>query len=181
MIEVKKTPIEGLLIVEPKVFGDDRGYFMETYNAPEFKAKGIPYDFVQDNQSKSKKGVLRGLHYQISHPQAKLVRVLEGEVFDVAVDLRKNSPTYGKWFGVVLSGENKKMFMIPRGFAHGFVVLSEEATFTYKCDDVYHPNDEGGIPWNDPTIGIEWPYEGEPLLSDKDKVHTPFAESHIAF
>ena len=181
MIDVVKTPIDGLLVIEPKVFGDDRGYFMETYNAPEFKSKGIPYDFVQDNQSKSKKGVLRGLHYQINHPQAKLVRVLDGEVFDVAVDLRKNSKTFGKWFGVLLSGENKKMFMIPRGFAHGFVVLSDEATFAYKCDDVYHPNDEGGIPWNDPTIGVEWPYDGEPLLSDKDKRHTPFAESEVSF
>ena len=181
MIDVVKTPIDGLLVIEPKVFGDDRGYFMETYNAPEFKSKGIPYDFVQDNQSKSKKGVLRGLHYQINHPQAKLVRVLDGEVFDVAVDLRKNSKTFGKWFGVLLSGENKKMFMIPRGFAHGFVVLSDEATFAYKCDDVYHPNDEGGIPWNDPTIGVEWPYDGEPLLSEKDKRHTPFAESEVSF
>lgn len=181
MIEVVPTPIEGLLIVEPKVFGDDRGYFMETYNAPEFKAKGIPYDFVQDNQSKSKKGVLRGLHYQIEHPQAKLVRVLEGEVYDVAVDLRRGSKTYGQWFGVLLSGENKKMFMVPRGFAHGFVVLSDEATFAYKCDDVYHPGDEGGIPYDDPTIGVKWPIEGEPILSEKDKVHTPFAESRIAF
>jgi dTDP-4-dehydrorhamnose 3,5-epimerase len=181
MIEVKKTSIEGVLIIEPKVFGDDRGYFMETYNEPEFKAKGVPYDFVQDNQSKSTKGVLRGLHYQINHPQAKLVRVLEGEVFDVAVDLRKGSPTYGKWEGVLLSGENKKMFMIPRGFAHGFVVLSDTAIFAYKCDDVYHPNDEGGIMWNDPDIGVQWPFEGEPLLSEKDKHHVPFKESKIAF
>ena len=181
MVEVKKTSIEGVLTIEPKVFGDDRGYFMETYNEPEFKAKGVPYDFVQDNQSKSTKGVLRGLHYQINHPQAKLVRVLEGEVFDVAVDLRKGSPTYGKWEGVLLSGENKKMFMIPRGFAHGFVVLSDTAIFAYKCDDVYHPNDEGGIMWNDPDIGVQWPFEGEPLLSEKDKHHVPFKESKIAF
>lgn len=181
MVEIKKTSIEGVLIIEPKVFGDDRGYFMETYNEPEFKAKGVPYDFVQDNQSKSTKGVLRGLHYQINHPQAKLVRVLEGEVFDVAVDLRKGSPTYGKWEGVLLSGENKKMFMIPRGFAHGFVVLSDTAIFAYKCDDVYHPNDEGGIMWNDPDIGVQWPFEGEPLLSEKDKHHVPFKESKIEF
>ena len=181
MIDVHATPIEGVLVIEPKVFGDDRGYFMETYNAPEFKSKGITYDFVQDNQSKSKRGVLRGLHYQISHPQAKLVRVLDGEVFDVAVDLRKNSKTYGKWFGVILSGENKKMFMIPRGFAHGFVVLSEEATFAYKCDDVYHPNDEGGLMWNDPDIGIQWPFEGEPLLSDKDRKHPLLRDKHIGF
>lgn len=181
MIEVKKTEIEGVLIIEPKVFGDDRGYFMETYNEPEFKVKGIPYTFVQDNQSKSKKGVLRGLHYQVNHPQAKLVRVLEGEVYDVAVDLRKGSKTYGKYVGVLLSGENKKMFMIPRGFAHGFVVLSDEAVFAYKCDDVYHPGDEGGLMWNDPEIGIDWPYKGEPLLSEKDKAHPSLKEAHIEF
>lgn len=181
MIEVHKTEIEGVLIVEPKVFGDSRGYFMETYNAPEFKAKGIPYDFVQDNQSKSTQGVLRGLHAQAHFPQAKLVRVLEGEVYDVAVDLRKNSPTYGRHVGVILSGENKKMLMIPRGFAHGFLVLSKEAVFAYKCDDVYHPNDEIGIAWNDPDIGIQWPLQGEPLLSEKDKVYPPFKESKIAF
>ncbi len=181
MVEVKKTEIEGLLIIEPKVFGDDRGYFMETYNAPEFKQKGVPYDFVQDNQSKSIKGTLRGLHYQINHPQAKLVRVLEGEVYDVAVDLRKGSKTYGKWFGIVLSDENKKMLMVPRGFAHGFLVLSDTATFAYKCDDVYHPNDEGGIPYNDPTIGVKWPLDGEPLLSEKDKHHPLFKNSKIAF
>ena len=154
---------------------------METYNEPEFKAKGIPYTFVQDNQSKSKKGVLRGLHYQINHPQAKLVRVLEGEVYDVAVDLRKGSKTYGKYVGVLLSGENKKMFMIPRGFAHGFVVLSDEAVFAYKCDDVYHPGDEGGLMWNDPEIGIDWPYKEEPLLSEKDKAHSSLKEAHIEF
>ena len=181
MLNLIKTDIEGVVILEPKVFGDDRGYFMETYNKDDFEKLGLHYDFVQDNQSKSKKGVLRGLHFQKTHPQAKLVRVLEGEVFDVAVDLRKGSPTYGKWEGVVLSGENKKMFMIPRGFAHGFVVLSETAVFTYKCDDVYHPEDEGGICWNDPAIGVEWPYEGEPLLSEKDAKHPPFAESRIEF
>lgn len=181
MIEVQKTAIEGVLIIEPKVFGDDRGYFMETYNEPEFKSKGVPYTFVQDNQSMSKKGVLRGLHYQIHHPQTKLVRVLQGEVYDVAVDLRKESPTYGKYVGVLLSEENKKMFLIPRGFAHGFVVLSDTAVFAYKCDDVYHPNDEGGIMWNDPDIGIKWPYEGEPILSEKDKVHPALKESRIAF
>lgn len=181
MVEIKKTKIEGLLIIEPKLYGDDRGYFMETYNAPEFKEKGVPYDFVQDNESQSSKGVLRGLHYQIKHPQAKLVRVLDGEVFDVAVDLRKGSKTYGKWEGVLLSGENKKMFMIPRGFAHGFVVLSDKATFAYKCDDVYHPNDEGGIMWNDPDIGVIWPFDGEPILSEKDKKHPAFKESKIEF
>ncbi len=181
MLNLIKTDIEGVVILEPKVFGDDRGYFMETYNKDDFEKLGLHYDFVQDNQSKSKKGVLRGLHFQKAHPQAKLVRVLEGEVYDVAVDLRKGSPTYGKWTGVLLSGDNKRMFMIPRGFAHGFVVLSDTAVFTYKCDDVYHPEDEGGICWNDPSIGVKWPYEGEPLLSEKDTKHPPFAESQVAF
>ena len=181
MIDVYLTDIQGLLVVEPKVFGDSRGYFLETYNEPEFKSKGITYNFVQDNQSMSTKGVLRGLHYQINHPQAKLVRVLQGEVFDVAVDLRKQSSTYGKWFGIVLSGENHKMLMIPRGFAHGFFVLSDTAVFSYKCDDTYHPNDEGGINWNDPAIGVEWPFEGEPILSEKDKKYPAFAESGIGF
>jgi len=177
-----KTEIEGVVIIDPKVFGDNRGYFMETYNENEFKANGLNYVFVQDNQSKSKKGVLRGLHFQKTHPQAKLVRVLEGEVYDVAVDLRKNSPTYGKYVGVVLSGENKRQFMIPRGFAHGFVALSETATFTYKCDDFYHPEDEGGLMYNDPDIGIEWPQiDGEIFLSEKDKKHPLLKESKIDF
>ena len=176
-----KTEIEGVYIIEPKVFGDNRGYFMETYNEQEFKDNGLDYNFVQDNQSKSKKGVLRGLHFQKTHPQAKLVRVLEGEVFDVAVDLRKGSKTYGKWVGVILSEENKKQFMIPRGFAHGFVVLSETAVFAYKCDDFYHPEDEGGIMWNDPDINIEWPYKGELLLSEKDKVHPLLKDCRVEF
>ena len=181
MFVFNKTAIEGVFIIEPKVFGDSRGYFMETYKEDEFKNAGINYDFVQDNQSKSHKGVLRGLHFQKTHPQAKLVRVISGEVFDVAVDLRKGSPTYGKWVGVILSAENKKMFMIPRGFAHGFVVLSDTAEFVYKCDEKYHPEDEGGIMWNDPDVGIDWPYEGEPLLSDKDKLHPSLKESKIEF
>lgn len=181
MFKFTKTEIEGVYIIEPKVFGDNRGYFMETYNEQEFKNNGVEYNFVQDNQSKSKKGVLRGLHFQKTHPQAKLVRVLEGEVFDVAVDLRKGSKTYGKWVGVILSEENKKQFMIPRGFAHGFVVLSETAVFAYKCDDFYHPEDEGGIMWNDPDINIEWPYKGELLLSEKDKVHPLLKECKIKF
>lgn len=176
-----ETEIKGVYIIEPKVFGDNRGYFMETYNEKEFKANGLDYVFVQDNQSKSKKGVLRGLHFQKTHPQAKLVRVLEGEVLDVAVDLRKGSPTYGKYIGVVLSGENKKMFMIPRGFAHGFVVLSDTATFAYKCDELYHPEDEGGIMWNDPDIDVDWIYTGEPLLSEKDKKHPTLKECGIEF
>lgn len=169
------TPIKDLVIIEPKVFGDERGYFYEAYNKNTFHELGLDYDFVQDNQSFSRKGVLRGLHFQKNYPQAKLVRVIEGEVFDVAVDLRKGSPTYGKWYGVVLSGENKKMFMIPRGFAHGFLVLSDTAIFSYKCDDFYHPNDEGGIIYNDPTIGVEWPkLDCEFVLSEKDKKHDKF-------
>ena len=166
------TPIKDLVVIEPKVFGDERWYFYEAYNKNTFHELGLDYDFVQDNQSFSRKGVLRGLHFQKQFPQAKLVRVIEGEVFDVAVDLRKDSPTFGKWYGVTLSGENKKMFMIPRGFAHGFLVLSETAVFSYKCDDFYHPNDEGGIIYNDPDIGIEWPkVDCELVLSEKDKKH----------
>lgn len=176
-----KTEIEGVYIIEPKVFGDNRGYFMESYNESVFKANGLNYTFVQDNESKSKKGVLRGLHFQKKHPQAKLVRVIEGEVFDVAVDLRKDSETYGKWVGVILSSENKKQFMIPRGFAHGFVVLSETATFAYKCDEFYHPEDEGGIMWNDPNININWPFEGDVILSEKDKIHPLLKDLKIEF
>jgi dTDP-4-dehydrorhamnose 3,5-epimerase len=181
MFIFNKTEIEGVFIIEPKVFGDSRGYFMETYKEDEFKQAGLNYNFVQDNQSKSHKGVLRGLHFQRKHPQAKLVRVISGEVFDVAVDLRKGSPTYGKWVGVILTSENKKMLMIPRGFAHGFVVLSDTAEFVYKCDEVYHPEDEGGIMWNDPDIGIVWPYKGEPSLSEKDTKHPSFKEVKVEF
>lgn len=170
-----KTSIEGVTIIDVKAYGDDRGYFMETYKRPDFVAGGIDVEFVQDNQSSSVKGVLRGLHFQINHPQSKLVRVVKGEVFDVAVDLREGSPTYGKWEGVVLSAENKRQFFIPRGFAHGFLVLSDEAEFTYKCDDVYHPNDEGGYMYNDPAFGIEWPQvDCELILSDKDQKHPAF-------
>ncbi|WP_248406004.1 dTDP-4-dehydrorhamnose 3,5-epimerase [Butyrivibrio fibrisolvens] len=149
--------IEGLKVITPTVHGDNRGYFMETYNKREFFEAGIDVEFVQDNQSASKKGVLRGLHFQKEFPQDKLVRVIKGEVFDVAVDIRKGSKTYGKWFGVVLSEENKKQFFIPKNFAHGFLVLSDYAEFCYKCSDLWHPNDEGGLAWNDPEIGIEWP------------------------
>lgn len=170
-IKVTETGIDGLAVIEPKVFGDNRGYFFESYNKRDFDEAGLRYDFVQDNQSRSSKGVLRGLHYQINHPQAKLVRVVVGEVFDVAVDLRKGSSTYGKWYGVILSAENKKQFMIPRGFAHGFEVLSDTAEFVYKCDDFYHPDDEGGIIWNDPDIGIEWPVTEGLVFSEKDKAH----------
>lgn len=181
MFKFNKTDIEGVYIIESQVFGDNRGYFLETYNKKDFDDAGLKYDFVQDNQSKSRKGVLRGLHFQKNHPQAKLVRVLEGEVFDVAVDLRKDSKTYGKWVGVILSAENKKQFMIPRGFAHGFVVLSDEATFAYKCDDFYHPEDEGGIMWNDPEVNIKWPFEGEVILSEKDKKHPSLKDSGVKF
>ena len=177
----EKTEIEGVVIVSPKVFGDERGYFMETYNEDEFKAAGLNYNFVQDNQSSSRKGVLRGLHFQTEYPQAKLVRVISGEVFDVAVDLREGSETYGKWVGVLLSSENKKQLMIPRGFAHGFLVVSETAEFVYKCDDFYHPEGEGGILYNDPDVGIEWPEVGEIILSEKDKKHPTLKESGIKF
>lgn len=171
-----KTSIDGVIIVEPTAYGDSRGYFMETYQERDFKAGGITVDFVQDNQSMSTKGVLRGLHFQIEHSQSKLVRCIRGEVFDVAVDLREGSPTYGKWEGVVLSAENKKQFFIPKNFAHGFLVLSDEAEFCYKVDDFYYPNDEGGYMWNDPAIGVKWPIpEGMEInLSDKDKLHPPF-------
>lgn len=179
-----KTAIDGVIIVDVKSYGDERGYFMETYKKEDFIKGGIDVDFVQDNQSASVKGVLRGLHYQIHHPQSKLVRVVEGAVFDVAVDLRKGSATYGKWVGVELSAENRKQLFIPQGFAHGFLVLSERAVFCYKCDDFYHPNDEGGLMWNDTTIGIRWPaMEGDEVfdermivLSEKDKKHSSLTE-----
>jgi len=164
-----KTSIEGLAIIEPAVYGDERGYFMETYNYRDFAAAGFDMTFVQDNQSRSKKGVLRGLHYQKKNPQGKLVRVISGEVFDVAVDLRKGSLTFGKWFGVTLSEENKKQLYIPEGFAHGFLVLSETAEFVYKCTRFYDPEDEGGLLWNDPEIGIEWPEMKYITLNDRDK------------
>ena len=175
------TSIDGVYVIEPTVFGDNRGYFMETYSTNEFEEIGINNVFVQDNQSKSKKGVLRGLHFQKENTQAKLVRVIKGEVFDVAVDLRPGSKTYGKWEGVILTEENKKMFMIPKGFAHGFLVLSESATFCYKCDEFYHPEDEGGIMWNDPEVGIEWPNNGAVLLSEKDKKHPALKDVKIKF
>jgi len=168
------TSIEGVCIVEPTVFGDNRGYFMETYSKPDFEEIGLNYDFVQDNQSKSKKGVLRGLHFQKENTQAKLVRCIKGEVFDVAVDLRPGSKTYGKWEGVILTEQNKKMFMIPRGFAHGFLVLSETAEFFYKCDDIYNHEAEGGLQWNDLDVNIKWPEvpgmtPEEYLTSEKDE------------
>ncbi len=169
-ITVETCHIEGLKIITPTVFGDARGYFMETYNYNDFKEAGIDQVFVQDNQSASKKGVLRGLHFQIEHPQDKLVRVIKGEVFDVAVDLRKDSPTFGQWYGVLLSEENKKQIFVPKNFAHGFLVLSDYAEFCYKCTDFYHPGDEGGLAWNDPEIGVRRPgsKDMELTFSDRD-------------
>ncbi|MCR5389068.1 MAG: dTDP-4-dehydrorhamnose 3,5-epimerase [Lachnospiraceae bacterium] len=171
-ITVEKCEIEGVYEITPTVFPDERGYFVETYNKNDFDAAGITTVFVQDNQSASKKGVLRGLHFQKEHPQAKLVRVIKGEVFDVAVDLREGSKTFGKWHGVLLSSENTKQFFIPEGFAHGFLVLSDYAEFCYKCSDFYHPGDEGGIMYNDPKIGIDWPIPAgtELIMSEKDKL-----------
>ena len=180
MGKIKVTPcdIKGLYVIEPTVFKDERGYFMETYNQKDMEEAGLTMQFVQDNQSCSTKGVLRGLHFQKQFPQGKLVRVVRGKVFDVAVDLRSDSKTYGKWYGVVLSAENKKQFFIPKGFAHGFLVLSENAEFTYKCSDFYHPNDEGGLIWNDPDINVQWPIpEGmELIFSDKDQKWGSFKE-----
>ena len=156
-VEKNVAGIEGLCVITPAVHGDNRGYFMETYSQRDMEENGIHIQFVQDNQSMSVKGVLRGLHFQKNFPQTKLVRVIQGSVFDVAVDLRKDSKTFGKWYGIELTAENKKQFLIPRGFAHGFLVLSETAEFCYKCDDFYHANDEGGLAWNDPEIGVQWP------------------------
>lgn len=156
-VERNVGDIEGLCTITPLVHGDSRGYFMETYSRRDLEEQGLDYTFIQDNQSLSAKGVLRGLHFQRQHPQAKLVRVIRGAVFDAAVDLRKGSPTYGRYFGLILSEENRKQLLIPRGFAHGFLVLSDMAELCYKCDDFYCPGDEGGVAWNDPEIGIEWP------------------------
>lgn len=174
MIEVVKTEIPGVLIIEPKVFGDNRGYFMESYNAREFTEKtGININFVQDNESKSRFGVLRGLHFQLPpYTQSKLVRVVKGKVLDVAVDIRSGSPTYGKYVTCEMTEENKRQFYVPKGFAHGFCVLSEEAIFQYKCDDFYHPEAESAIAWDDPDIAIQWPVEAEKvILSEKDMHH----------
>jgi len=169
-MNVIQTTINGAVIIEPKVFGDERGFFLETFQAERYKAMaGIDLPFVQDNHSRSGKNVLRGLHFQKTKPQGKLVRVVRGEVFDVAVDIRKGSPTYGQWAGVILSEENKRQFWVPPGLAHGFVVLSDVADFEYKCTDYYDPSDEGCLMWNDPTVGIEWPEGIEPILSAKDQ------------
>ena len=178
-----ETKIKDLYIIEPRVFGDDRGYFMESYNRNDFVAAGLDMTFVQDNESKSKKGVLRGLHFQTKHTQGKLVRVTQGEVYDVAVDLRKNSKTYGMWEGVILSAENKRQFYVPEGFAHGFLVLSDEAVFNYKCTDFYAPEYDGGLLWNDSDIGIKWPLDKieEILLSEKDKNQPRLKELDLPF
>lgn len=178
-ITVKECSIEGLYTIEPTVYGDNRGYFVETYNQKDMIDAGLDMVFVQDNQSMSKRGVLRGLHFQKEFPQGKLVRVIKGEVFDVAVDLRKDSKTYGKWHGEILSAENMKQFYISPGFAHGFLVLSETAEFCYKCTDFYRPDDEGGMMWNDKEIGIEWPIEEgmELIISEKDQKWSSFAET----
>lgn len=177
-IKVETCEIEGLRIITPEVFGDSRGYFSEVYHQKQFAEAGMDMPFLQDNQSASKGGVLRGLHFQIRHPQDKIVRVLFGEVFDVAVDLRADSPTFGKWHGEILSEENHKQFFIPKGFAHGFYVVSDTAVFAYKCSDFYQPGDEGGIRFDDPDIGIKWPIPAgeEPALSDKDKKWGSFSE-----
>ena len=178
-----ETNLTDVYIIEPKVFGDNRGYFMETYNKNDFFEAGLTMEFVQDNESKSKKGVLRGLHFQTKHTQGKLVRVTEGQVFDVAVDLRKGSPTFGKWEGVILTDENKKQFYVPQGFAHGFLVMSDVAVFNYKCTDYYAPEYDSGLLWNDEEIAIEWPLEGieEILLSDKDKIQKKLKDLEIPF
>jgi len=179
-MKVIPTPIEGLLIIEPTVFGDERGFFYESFNAQRFaELTGVQLPFVQDNHSRSARGVLRGLHYQIEQAQGKLVRVTAGSVFDVAVDLRKSSPTFGQWYGLELSAENKRLFWIPPGFAHGFAVTSEFAEFLYKTTDYYAPAHERAILWNDPAIGIEWPIDGAPLLSAKDQKGLPLAEADV--
>lgn len=178
-----QTKIEDVYIIEPTIFGDNRGYFLETYNQNDFQEAGLNQIFVQDNHSKSTKGVLRGLHFQYTQPQGKLVKAIKGTVYDVAVDLRKDSNTYKEYVGVVLSEENKKMFYVPEGFAHGFLVLSDEAEFTYKCTQFYNPADEGGIIWNDPEIGIKWPLDDikEIILSDKDQKFKPLSETPTQF
>ena len=178
-MKVQPTQIAGVLIVEPDVFGDDRGFFMESYNEREMRRIGIDAHFVQDNHSRSQRNVLRGLHYQVRQPQGKLVRVVSGTVFDVAVDIRRNSATFGKWVGAELSAENKRMFWMPPGMAHGFMVLSDSADFLYKATDYYAPEFERTILWNDPDLGIKWPLVGEPVLSAKDAAGLPFREAEV--
>ncbi len=179
-MKVIPTQLPEVLIIEPRIFGDSRGFFFESYNRQAFnRATGLELDFVQDNHSRSVRGVLRGLHYQIRQPQGKLVRVVKGEVFDVAVDIRKSSPTFGQWVGVTLSEDNCRQLYIPPGFAHGFVVTSDSADFLYKTTDYYAPEHERCIAWNDASIGIQWPVEGEPIVSDKDKAGLPLAQAEL--
>lgn len=178
-MNVIETGLADVLILEPRVFGDERGFFMESYNRRRFADLGLPTEFVQDNHSRSARGVLRGLHYQIRQPQGKLVRVVRGAVFDVAVDLRRGSPTFGRWEGVELSEENKRMLWIPPGFAHGFLVLSDYADFLYKTTDFYAPEHERCLLWNDPEVGIVWPLEGEPILSAKDRVGKALSDAEV--
>ena len=178
----EKTDLPGVVVIWPQVFGDARGYFMETYQKQMFVEAGITKEFVQDNESSSSKGVLRGLHFQMNHPQGKLIRVTRGQVFDVAVDCRPNSETFGKWTGVILDERKKNMFYVPEGFAHGFLVLSNMAEFVYKCTDFYDPSSEGGIPWDDPTVGVEWPKLDVGFrTSERDKHHTPFKDQTFDF
>jgi dTDP-4-dehydrorhamnose 3,5-epimerase len=176
-VQLIPTTLKEVLILEPKVFGDDRGFFLEAYNETTFKSLGLPTRFMQDNHSGSRKGVLRGLHYQLTQPQGKLVRALRGQIFDVAVDLRRDSPQYGQWFGVELSAENRRMLWIPPGFGHGFLVQSEFAEVSYKATELYSPASERSIAWNDPAIGIRWPLDGEPTLSDKDRAGLLLADA----
>ena len=176
-MKILETGIEGLVAIEPQVFGDERGFFMETWQAKKFEELGLPSHFVQDNHSRSSRGILRGLHIQKKHTQGKLVRVISGEVFDVAVDLRAGSPTYGKWYGITLSAENRRMFWVPEGFAHGFYVTSETADFVYKCTDYYAPEQDMSIAWDDPDLAIEWPLVEPPKLSEKDANGLPFSEA----
>jgi dTDP-4-dehydrorhamnose 3,5-epimerase len=175
-MQFHKTDLPGVILVEPKVFGDERGFFMETYHGPRFAAAGIDLPFVQDNHSRSRKGVLRGLHYQLRHAQGKLVRVVQGEIFDVAVDARRSSPTFGRWFGAILSDTNRRQLYVPPGFAHGFCVVSDSADVLYKTTDVYHPEEERSVLWNDPAIGITWPVT-DPIISAKDEQGKPLAEA----
>lgn len=174
-----ETPLPDVVLLEPKVFGDDRGFFFESYNEATFRSLGLPTHFQQDNHSGSRKGVLRGLHYQLQQPQGKLVRALRGEIFDVAVDIRRDSPHFGRWFGVLLSAENKRQLWIPAGFAHGFLVTSDFAEVAYKATQLYHPPSERSILWNDPAIGIDWPLDSDPTLSGKDAAGTPLASAEV--
>jgi dTDP-4-dehydrorhamnose 3,5-epimerase len=175
-MQIHTTRLPGVLILEPRVFGDARGYFKETFRKETLVKNGVSLDFVQDNASRSCRGTLRGLHYQMEHPQGKLVQVFEGEVFDVAVDVRRDSPTFGRWTGVTLSADNHRALWVPPGFAHGFYVLSESAVLFYKCTDYYHPEHERTLQWNDPSVGVEWPLDGEPLLSEKDRAGLPLSQ-----